>query len=317
MKRILGFISFAIFIGSVAFAAEPVFKAKIDTNKTLIGKQIELKLSAEYDKNQTVFWPEIKDSVGSLEIVKSISPDTVQKEGRFAVNRQYTLTSFDSGSYQVPQFTFSYQNEGSEDLFAAKTKELSLEFASVTIDTTKDIKDIKPPLVPPKQFDWMILLYIALALLLLGAGYYVWKKYFASKPNAETKEPIKPKIPAHILAMESLKRLDEEKLWQNGQEKLYHIRLSEILRTYIASRFAIDAIEMTSSEILEHFTKSNDISDELLSNLRKQLDISDMTKFAKYKPLPDEHGFCLTSAIQFVEKTHRVLSVPSNHEEVK
>ncbi len=317
MKRLLGLISLALFMGSVAFATEPVFRAEIDTNKTLIGKQIELKLSAEFDDLQTVFWPEIKDSVGSLEILKHISQDTVKKEGRVAVTKKISLTSFDSGVYTIPQFTFSYQNDSSEDLLAAKTKELELEFATVDIDTTQDIKDIKPPLVPPVEFDWMILVYIAAGLLLILAAYYIWRKYFAGKQKALVKEAIKPKIPPHVLALESLKRLDEEKLWQNGQEKLYHIKLSEIIRTYLANRFNIDAIEMTSSEILSHFEKSKDISTELFDDLKKQFDISDMTKFAKYRPLPDEHGFCMSSAINFVEKTYSFISSSNEPEEGK
>lgn len=315
MKRLLGLLSLALFAGSVAFATEPVFRAEIDTNSTLIGKQIELKLSAEYDKNHTVFWPEIIDTVGKLEIVKSLNPDTTEKDGRVEVVKQLNLTSFDAGDYSIPTFTFSYQNEGSEDLIAAKTKEIELKFSTLEVDTTADIKDIKPPLVPPKQFDWYLVLYVLLGLLLLGGAYYIWKKYFAGKQQDVSKENIKPKIPAHVLAFESLKRLDEEKLWQNGQEKLYHIKLSEIVRNYIAARFGIDAIEMTSSEIIAYFEKSGDISADLLDSLKKQFNISDMTKFAKYKPLPDEHGYCMSSALEFVEKTYKTIPSVSDQGE--
>ncbi len=317
MKRLIGLISLALFIGSVAFAAEPIFKADIDTNQTLIGKPIELTLSAEYDKSQTVFWPEIQDSVGSLEILKEMPQDTLKEGDRVAVSRKLQLTSFDGGDFIIPPFTFSYQHDGKEDLLASKTKELALKFASVQIDTTQDIKDIKPPLVPQKEFDWMMVLYIFLGLLLLALAYFIWKKYFAGKHSETSKEPIKPKIPAHILALESLKRLDEEKLWQNGQDKQFHIRLSEIVRTYIASRFNIDAIEMTSSEILDAFDAGKDISSDLQESLRKQFDISDMTKFAKYRPLPDEHGFCMSSALNFVEQTYQTLPSVTNTEEGK
>jgi hypothetical protein len=317
MKRILGLLCVTLIIGSVAYAAEPVFKAEIDTNGTLIGKQIELRLSAEYDKNHTVFWPEIKDSIGSLEIVNIAKPDTVKKEANLSVIKKYKITSFDAGDFTIPEFTFSYQKQADDNLFAAQTKEINLKFAGIEVDTTKDIKDIKPPLVPPYQFDWMIVLYIVLGILAVFVAWYVWKRYFAGKKDDLPKAPIRPDIPAHILALESLKRLDEEKLWQNGQEKLYHVKLSEIIRTYIAAKFDIDAIEMTSSEILEYFGGITNMSPELKESIRKQFNISDMTKFAKYRPLPDEHGFCLRSAIEFVEKTHATFATPANNEEVK
>ena len=35
---------------------------------------------------------------------------------------------------------------------------------------------------------------------------------------------FKPKIPAHITALEKLKNLEDKKLWQSGEIKEYHSR---------------------------------------------------------------------------------------------
>ena len=40
--------------------------------------------------------------------------------------------------------------------------------------------------------------------------------------------------------------------------KLYYTELTEVLRTYIKDRFGFNALEMTSSEIIEHLLEVKD-----------------------------------------------------------
>ncbi len=44
-----------------------------------------------------------------------------------------------------------------------------------------------------------------------------------------------------------------EKVWQKGRSKEYYTELTDTLRTYIQDRFGFNAMEMTSSEIIEDF----------------------------------------------------------------
>ena len=115
-----------------------------------------------------------------------------------------------------------------------------------------------------------------------------------------------PKIPAHIFALEALKQLDREKVWQSGEVKLYYVRLTEILRKYIERRFFIDALEMTTGEIVEAMEKRK-MSEEYIESVKNTLTLADLAKFAKHKPLPDEHANAMTKSVEFVELTKIVV----------
>ena len=51
--------------------------------------------------------------------------------------------------------------------------------------------------------------------------------------------------------MQRLETLRTENLCDKGQEKEYYTRLTDILRSYLDTRFGINAMEMTSSQIVK------------------------------------------------------------------
>src|SRR5690606_27320714 len=106
-------------------------------------------------------------------------------------------------------------------------------------------------------------------------------------------------IPADILALEALRKLKSEKLWQEGEFKKYYTQLTDILRIYILRVFEIDALDMTSSEILENIKLKN-LSEELYSKLKFILTNADLVKFAKEKPLPEINENAIEYAFLFV-----------------
>ena len=120
--------------------------------------------------------------------------------------------------------------------------------------------------------------------------------------------PDKPKvvIPPHIEALENLRILKDEKLWQNGFEKEYHIRLSDIIRTYIEKRYGVTALEQTTDEIMRHTRTLESIDDVLRNKLKQILMLSDMVKFAKELPLPNENEMSIDHAFEFVNKTVKI-----------
>jgi len=109
-----------------------------------------------------------------------------------------------------------------------------------------------------------------------------------------------------------LGQLEAEKLWQKGEIKLYHSKLTEIIREYIEYRFHVLALESTTEEILERF-KEGQINDELFDKLRTMLELADLVKFARQRPLPDEHTKSMELAHEFVRAT-RLKPVENNKE---
>ncbi len=297
--------------GGASFAQEIKATAKLDSSAIRIGQQVKLQLSIQYrvdnGKQIKIQWPEIADTIRKeVEVVVQTKIDTVipDKNNPFEFVQTKTLyiTSFDSGYWAIPPFKFMI-NDDTNVFF---TEPLLLEVGTIAVDTTLAIKDIKPPYdVNYSLMDWikdnMYVVYGTLiAILVIILVIYILRYFKKVKPPMVFVET--PKIPAHIIAFEKLDKLKNEKLWQEGKLKLYHIILTEIVREYIENRFKIQAMEQTTDEILYGF-RNVAIDEESGMKLKKLLILADLVKFAKEQPLPNENEMCLTNAYDFVNGT--------------
>lgn len=111
-----------------------------------------------------------------------------------------------------------------------------------------------------------------------------------------------PKIPPHVVAIKALEALKHKKLWQNGKYKQYYTALTDILRQYIAGRWGVGALEMTTDEIISAL-RDVDLPLDNRSNLVSIMRTADMVKFAKAEPEATENEDNFTYAYYFVENT--------------
>ncbi len=112
----------------------------------------------------------------------------------------------------------------------------------------------------------------------------------------------KPKLPAHVIALNELEDLRLKKLWQAGKVKEYYTVMTDVIRVYLEDRFDINAIEMTTDEILAVMRKQN-LESKVQQKLRQTLILADLVKFAKENPLPLDNDNSLSDSIVFVEET--------------
>ena len=124
------------------------------------------------------------------------------------------------------------------------------------------------------------------------------------KRFARKREDVSPEelLPPHEKALMALSQLRDEKLWQGGREKEYYTHLTDILREYLSGRFGIQAMEMTSSQIVEAL-RSNQETRLLNKQMKEILEMADFVKFAKLKPAPDDNESAMRNAVSFVEET--------------
>ena len=89
--------------------------------------------------------------------------------------------------------------------------------------------------------------------------------------------------------------------------------ITETLRRYMVDRFGINAMEMTSDEILALIKQTTE-AQSVYDNLRQILSLADFVKFAKMNPLPDENDLSLMNAYLFVNQT-KVVELPKPEDE--
>ncbi len=85
-------------------------------------------------------------------------------------------------------------------------------------------------------------------------------------------------------------------------EKEYFTELTDVLRVYLFGRFGINAMEMTSRQILGALKNNKETRDKR-DYIRQILNMADFVKFAKVRPLPDDNIASFENALKFVEET--------------
>lgn len=96
------------------------------------------------------------------------------------------------------------------------------------------------------------LVYSVLLMLVFGAvAVFFIIRYRNNKPIIKVIK-VEPKLPPHQAAMKKIEEIRANKAWQRENPKLYYTELTDVIRTYIQERFGFNAMEMTSSEIIEH-----------------------------------------------------------------
>ena len=274
-------------------------KATLDSNVILIGQQVQFSIELKQDKKNQIKWPLFPDTIGKIEIISRGKIDTIATgdAGVLYRKQKLTITAFDSGYFVIPPISFNAVN--GVDTTSYKTNPLLLTVMIMPVDTTKAIHDIKDLAEIPfnwRDYIWYFIFGIA-GILLILVGVYVYMRYGKKvKPEIFVS---KPKIPAHEVALTSLKLLDEEKHWQNGRYKYYHSSISEIVRTFIEQRWEIHAMEQITDEIVNH-PKLLQLNPETRRQLIDLLMLSDLAKFAKLQPLANENEQSMRDAIKFV-----------------
>ena len=288
--------------------------AKADTNSIRIGEQVKLQLTATLtpaqfkDANFKVLFPVLPDSLDHFEVVTRTTLDTVVNQDQHILHQTFTLTSFDSGHWEIPPMRFEIFSGANSNADSAVTLPIGIDVNTVAVDTTKAFKPIKAVQSVPWSI-WDYWLYIAIGMAIALAGIGIWW-YLRNKPK---KEPVikTPTVSPYEIARQELKALKEEKLWQQGDVKQYYTRLTDILRTYFEHQFSIAALEQTSEELLQNI-KPVTILNQQRDKLRSLLAIADLAKFAKLQPTADEHEDCMRKAEEILEWT-RPKAGPANN----
>ncbi|MFK8100934.1 MAG: RDD family protein [Saprospiraceae bacterium] len=216
------------------------------------------------------------------------------------------FTLWKEGVYALPKFEFSYQQGNQERMLRSQPREaLILTVFSPLFSIQQPIDslqlaEVKPILAEAKTWeDYLLHIVSALVFLLVFAiGYFYLRR--KAKQEAFPDPPIT--VAAHEYALQELKQLAENKLWQRGEVKAYQSELTYILRNYLEHRYDIPALESTTDALLFKL-KTENFSAIQKENLREILQVADLVKFAKAQPAVDMNTKVMQSAENFIRDT--------------
>ncbi len=311
MKRILA-LALAASLSALAAAAQPpVVTAYADPDSVFIGDRFDYVIEVEKDLVQAVEFPEFRPDAESsdFELVESLPVDTLARDGRkLRLLKRYRMAAFGEGRFNLGPAQVLYADKNIVDTLSSADS-VRIEVATFRIDSTsQSIYDLKPQLTLPFRLAEVrgYILWSLFGLLLLGAALWAAIRFLRrrGKRLGDLFKPAPP-VPPHVAAIRALEALHHQKLWQNNRHKAYYSGLTEILRTYIAARWGVGAMEMTSDEILAAL-RPVDLPDKARMDLAAVLHDADLAKFAKATPEAEQNESDYLKAYYFVEETKPV-----------
>jgi hypothetical protein len=307
-------------MNATAATVPPKITAKLDSAAMMMGNISYLHLQVvenEGDHGKFPMMDSIVDQAvipllnDTIELRAAYSSDTIKLgSGRRQIDFHFPMQVFDPGLYSLDPFKYVVNGD------TAVSNSVSIKITAPNVTANDSISPDAGPLdpyynskfqkftdkIPDFIYDfwWVILLAILLLAAIIVLGIYFLKhreKFILLKP--------KPQPSPYEVAISGLRKLREDQLWEHGDERLYFTRLTEIIREYLKGRFSINAMEMTSSEIMKEL-RSNSETQLKKGYVEEILKMADFVKFAKLRPLPDDNIQAFENALKFVEETKPV-----------
>ena len=158
------------------------------------------------------------------------------------------------------------------------------------------LRDIKPPLDVPQNVLPYILLGVLIVVAIVGTIWVFLRQRHKTQPTPPPEEVLTQ--PPHEIAFEQLAQLETE----SYDMVTYHDRISYIIREYIAARYQIPALELTTTGIIQQMTRER-LSDLYVKHIQQFLANCDKVKFATYQAEKPEADARMVDARWFVEET--------------
>jgi len=262
-----------------------------------LGDIISFGWTISHDPGTVLDFGEINMDATGIELL-----DQQVVKGDVESQLQISAAVYDSvGIYHFPSLVvYGTGAEGLDSLYLQGPDLTILSILTVSDTSFRDIKDLHRIKTP---FNLMILLWLAVLGVVSYLIYYLVRR--VRMPHKQIIEPriIVPPEQAHIIALRAFEQLKRSKYLRFEQFKKFHTELSHILREYYENRYLIDALELTTSELMQILEGMIECEQEHVLTTRNILELADFIKFAKGTSTELESGEALNKAIKIVNQT--------------
>ena len=211
-----------------------------------------------------------------------------------------TIAPFEEGGILLPPLMIQRSLDGVTDTLVFDPQELDVR--PMPVDTASfqihDIKgQIRYPLTFKEILPWLMGFDLFAVLVILVVCLILTRK--RKEASSAYKEP------AYIVALRSLDKYRGDKYWAPDKQKTMYSGITDTLRTYIESRFGVNAEEMTTAEIFDSLKTTQELTPDLYAEVKELFELSDFVKFAKHAATDEENARAIPTAVRFVTSTYQ------------
>ena len=296
-----------LFAGIKCDAQFTTLRGTASADTIAVGQPFDYKLSLTINKDYCLDWPQFDDTLSkAIEIISvdEVKTTPVDNSDKVLMTQNLTLTSFDTGYVYVPEIVMTYTKSLTDSIrYTIRTREKELYVTTIAVDTTmafRPIKDVMRQGITAKEvFPWVTIVIIAAGIVLLVI--YLRKHRKPKDIIEEVKK--KPSIPAIVTARAKLAGMKNDETWNSANTKEYYTDLTDIAREYLEGQFEIDAVEMTTDEIMQAVNTLN-LNELTKDKLQETLITADLVKFAKANPTAEQNEQSFKDIDFFVEDSY-------------
>ena len=283
------------------------FNGRSTVDTIMVGQPFDYQLSLTIPKDYFVDWQQFGDTLNNaIDVIEvgEVKTKELNNSDNVIMTQNLKLTSFDTGYVYVPEIKISYSKSLKDSIrYTLRTNEKELYVTTIAVDTTQAFKPIKGVIkqgVTGKE----ILPWALIVIVLGGIAYLIYYLKTHKKVKEEiVEEKKKPVIPAIITARAKLAEMKNNELWNSTQTKDYYTDLTDIAREYLEGQFNIDAVEMTTDEIMSAVNELN-LNSVTKAKLQDTLTTADFVKFAKANPTAEQNKQSFSDINNFVEDSY-------------
>lgn len=256
-------------------------ETSVDRADILIGDLITYKLTITYDSTYELIPPPLGANLGAFD-VKDYHPDiiTALDDGRRRSENIFVLSTFTTGDYVIPPLPILFNlPDGGRKVVLSESVPIKVRSMLENAGDSLDIRSLKAQFEFKRDLTRYYLWGGLGLLLLIALAVFLW---FKLRRRKEEVEPVDLRPPWEI-AFEKLALLKEKGLLADAEFKRFYIELTELSRACLGKMYLIDALDMTTEELLSGL-KRLQLSDSLQETLGRFFSHADLVKFARFVP---------------------------------
>ena len=293
MNKLKGYITSAILTMLTYFSFDANaqrIKAEVDRNRIFIGEEVLLKLTMD-QASPGSSWIRVPDSVNHFEVIGRRKIDTITVGSTKTYQQVISITSFDSGRWQIPGFAAPGLNQ--------ITIPITIDVVPVDVSHMQDYNEIKEiEEVPAGTSLFIIGLIATITLLSIAAIYYLFsrkKKTFVSPAvGAGKMTPLE-------WAFSEINKLQGKELLAPVEVKKYYSELHEISRKFFEMQLKQKSLQKTTDEWMINL-KEIPVENSVRTSFFQFLRLADTVKFAKYLPPSFEHTSSVSAIKEMLQR---------------
>jgi hypothetical protein len=299
---ILGF--FCCSINYLKAQDAPELKASLNKSSIVIGERFLYTVETSFPAGlYSLQWVNMPDSIPHFEIIDRGLLDTSVKEMIQHYKEAINFTSFDSGTFTIPSFTLRFKPAGGGNPIDVQTDSFQVAVGYAPLDSITPFHDIKPIIEVKTETPLWVWLAVICGILLLIVIVLLIRKYLRRKKNVE----ISP-VTAYHEAMQSLDKIEQQRLLDNGEIVQFHSQLVEVLKRYVGQTQHINTDSMLSEELMLYL--SGKISQDDMTRVASATRMADSVKFAKYIPDTGDSIESLRNTRTVIQHMHEAQKKP-------